>query len=393
MAKFLDENGVKKLWSRIQEYVYECCCSKGGGDVGYECKGGSETLWQGSVEADEFGRFPYTKQINADKLLVTFDNAVYECEKIVLPQINGYGGFDNGEPNFSKYPFAIVSGIIDDNAINELYVKDSGIHTLKIEADNTIITTTECFQKAVKSVGDSGYKCTTSFEEAFSESGATEVQKTSDTPSTTTLAYTGFIDADEITVVFNGEEYVCPKLNKADAILYGSTDMSFTDFPFMLGFSDTQGNILATKDPMSFSISVFAPVMTATVTPCFETAVKTVMGSGSGVKVVNVTGNPSSGLVLDTSCDEMEAIVKNGGYLVGQYNGKFFTLDEVPSEWKKESSAKSSAKASAPTLKIAVPDLIFSRVDIDSEGVIKRKCKISTKDCGVTYSEEQYPIK
>lgn len=33
MAKFLDENGVKKLWSRIQEYVYECCCSKGGGKV------------------------------------------------------------------------------------------------------------------------------------------------------------------------------------------------------------------------------------------------------------------------------------------------------------------------------------------------------------------------
>ena len=34
MAKFLDENGVKKLWSRIQEYVYECCCSKGGGGSG-----------------------------------------------------------------------------------------------------------------------------------------------------------------------------------------------------------------------------------------------------------------------------------------------------------------------------------------------------------------------
>ena len=34
MAKFLDENGVEKLWSRIQEYVYECGCNGCDGSSG-----------------------------------------------------------------------------------------------------------------------------------------------------------------------------------------------------------------------------------------------------------------------------------------------------------------------------------------------------------------------
>lgn len=35
MAKFLDENGVKKLWSRIQEYIYECGCNNCSGGGGF----------------------------------------------------------------------------------------------------------------------------------------------------------------------------------------------------------------------------------------------------------------------------------------------------------------------------------------------------------------------
>lgn len=31
MARYLDENGVANLWSRIQQLIYQCCGSSGGG--------------------------------------------------------------------------------------------------------------------------------------------------------------------------------------------------------------------------------------------------------------------------------------------------------------------------------------------------------------------------
>lgn len=29
--EFLDRTGVATLWERMRQYVYECCCSRGGG--------------------------------------------------------------------------------------------------------------------------------------------------------------------------------------------------------------------------------------------------------------------------------------------------------------------------------------------------------------------------
>lgn len=31
MARYLDENGVARLWSRVQELIYECCKGSSGG--------------------------------------------------------------------------------------------------------------------------------------------------------------------------------------------------------------------------------------------------------------------------------------------------------------------------------------------------------------------------
>ena len=304
MAKFLDENGVKKLWSRIQEYVYECCCSKGGGDVGYECKDGYETFWKDSVQTTR-GSGDWSQRtvrdgtiIDAEKIRVIFQGTAYDLG-VRVTQSNThtyyeYGEFTSeGDPILTNLPIAILSyRVRTDNVLKAnssgmlradlreetvIYTRKSGIYNIEIQTPGTVVETTECFQKAVKSV--SGYDCTTSFEKAFSESGATEEPKT-DRPCTATLSYTGFIDADEIKVVFNGTEYTCPKTAMGNDAVYGSTDFSFTDYPFVLGFSESYDNTIFTKEPTDFDITVFAVGTTAKVTPCFETAVKTALCKG-----------------------------------------------------------------------------------------------------------------
>jgi len=363
---------------------------------GYEYREEIITLWEGSVttegeEEEAYAIFPYTEQIVADKLCVTFNGTTYVCEKIVNGEDIIYGGYVYGNRDFSKYPFIISSGTDSYGIFNEIDTKTAGTYTLKIEADNSTITTNKGFQKAVKSVGDSGYECTTSFEEVFSESGVTEEPKDPDKPITATLSYTGFIDADEIKVVFNGTEYTCPKKAIADYAVYGSYSSSFTDYPFAIGFSQSQGNLLQTKDPINFTIEVDVPVITATVTPCFETAVKTAIGSVNGVKVVHIRGDSTSGFTCDTSCDEMEAIVKNGGYLVAYSDGFFYNLDNVPSDWVNSISVTKAT----PTLKAGVAPIEFSRVYIDesssSPRVIKEKFVINSFNCKVTTSTEEYP--
>lgn len=360
---------------------------------GYEYKEEIVTLWEGSVtiEVEEGDTSPYyteisyIKQITADKLRVTFNGVVYECNKEDVDEGNLYGG--NGD--FSNYPFTIFSAIEPSGSVyNELATEAGGTHTLKIEADNSTITTNKSFQQAVKSVGDSGYECTTSFEEVFSESGTTEVQKDTSVPSKATLSYTEFINADEIKVVFNDTEYICPKIKTSTYAVYGAYDSSFTDYPFAIGFSKSYGNSLQTKDPINFTVEVYTPVTTATVTPCFETAVKTVMGGGNGVKVVHISGNPTSGFTCDTSCDEMSAIIRNGGYLVAYANSTFFNLDSAPQSLV---TGTSVAKAT-PTLRAVVDNnIVFSKVYITSEKVVKEIFTFNLSNCNISYSENAYP--
>lgn len=300
MAKFLDENGVKKLWSRIQEYVYECCCSKGGGDVGYECKDGYETFWKGNVTTRDSteGDWAYNQNldqvIDAEKIRVIFQGTAYDLERNIAQTsaytYYEYGEFTSeGEPILTNLPIAIQSRRIrTDNVLKAnsggmlraglrltdgttIFTRTSGSYNIEIQIPGTIVETTECFQKAVKSI--SGYDCTTSFEKAFSESGATTMGEDSDFAEYV-LKPTSSVDTDEIKVVFNGTEYTCSKQIEGDAAMYGATDTSFTDYPFMLGFSESEGNVVFTKEPMDFSVTVFAAETTVTVTPCFEKAVR-----------------------------------------------------------------------------------------------------------------------
>lgn len=103
------------------------------------------------AEGDEnVGTLSYTSQITADTLRVTFNDTVYDCPKQTAQGATLYGGWSNGMPDFSVFPFTIGSTAQD----NRILTSTAGTYTVKLEEDNSTVTTTKCFQKAVKSVVD-----------------------------------------------------------------------------------------------------------------------------------------------------------------------------------------------------------------------------------------------
>ena len=291
---------------------------------GYEYREEIVTLWEGSVTTEDdngyyYASIPYTKQITADKLRVTFDGVVYECNKKVDAEAGGnvYGANGNVDDgfDFSYYPFTIFSGIDPSGSVySELDTETEGTHTLKIEADNSTVTTTECFQKAVKSVGDSGYECTASWKWVFYEDGATEEDEGGN-PSTLLLGK--YVDASEIKVVFNGKEYACPRMAIPDGYVYGSSHIATADYPFGLEFHKDGISYLYTKEPMNFNIEVAIPVIISTVTPCFETAVKTVTG---GLTVINAYSKQDGDDIIftlgKTGKEILEILQSNGNIAI-----------------------------------------------------------------------------
>ena len=82
------------------------------------------------------GRFSYNKYINADTIKVTFDGVEYQCDLITMNGGNFYGGIDStsGGPNFSEYPFTIMSTSVVGNMIA---TQTSGTHIVKVEASQS----------------------------------------------------------------------------------------------------------------------------------------------------------------------------------------------------------------------------------------------------------------
>lgn len=127
-----------------------------GGDCGYECEEEIVTLTEESVttEASEdddsaYGNLSYSQYIDADTITVTFNGTEYECPRISADGDSVYGGFADGAPDFSEYPFAIGSY---SGYGNTLATQTAGTYTIKIEGTKETITTTPCFEKAVQKV-------------------------------------------------------------------------------------------------------------------------------------------------------------------------------------------------------------------------------------------------
>lgn len=135
----------------------------GGSSKGYECTETRTLLTDETctfeASADMFrARLSYSDFIDADKLFVIFDSVEYgPISKEVIHNGTYYGDVNiaDGTVNFDRFPFMIGSsrqGIGDANTIAYVYAETGGEHTIKIEAIETIATTTPCFEKAVQSV-------------------------------------------------------------------------------------------------------------------------------------------------------------------------------------------------------------------------------------------------
>lgn len=127
------------------------------GSAGYECKEEYTLLIDESVttvirEGRDYAAAPLasSSKVNAETVRVTFDDTEYIC---VGRQEFGmeYGALWSDETqsfDWSEYPFSIGSNDLG----NSISTQTAGTHQVKIEALEYSIETSECFEKAVKSV-------------------------------------------------------------------------------------------------------------------------------------------------------------------------------------------------------------------------------------------------
>lgn len=122
---FLDENGVQKLWSRIQEYVYECGC-KGcdGGSVEpmmvqlVATKDQNDVIERLTIDADP--QVLYDTFVSGKRILATIKpTTASETDQAVSEVVYAWRYASNGSV---KYQFGLV-GFEDATAGGNGYFK------------------------------------------------------------------------------------------------------------------------------------------------------------------------------------------------------------------------------------------------------------------------------
>lgn len=87
----------------------------------------------------------YSELITADTLKVTFNGVEYTCPQIMgSGGIAGYGGFTETGPDFTVFPFLIITGVAGGNMV---YTETAGTYSVSAGAENT--TYTDAFKKGV----------------------------------------------------------------------------------------------------------------------------------------------------------------------------------------------------------------------------------------------------
>lgn len=122
-------------------------------EPGYKCSEETATVFDGNLTTTysaEMGgnyvNFSTSEQLTADPITVTFDGTEYE-----LPKANGgYGEMGGSGMVFTTYP-CFVSRAYANNCL--LWTSTAGTYSVKIEQPGEVITTTECFEKAVRKFG------------------------------------------------------------------------------------------------------------------------------------------------------------------------------------------------------------------------------------------------
>lgn len=136
----------------------------------------SETV---TTVAGDFGNtatLTYASMITAPMLYVTFDGTDYACNAIsVGAGMLAYGGVAVSGPDFTEYPFAIMSA----NGTNTLYTETAGTHT--VEANTASIEVSQEFDNVVNSCVDTStmpmlcISGTTTMDEMFIAQGKNRI--------------------------------------------------------------------------------------------------------------------------------------------------------------------------------------------------------------------------
>lgn len=243
----------------IQEAL-ECCSGGGGGDSGYSCETILTTLVDEQVTTvveDGYTGGNLSTSINdVGTVYVTFNGVEYTCDY----EDNTYGAswaYDGSEwyMDFSTYPFGVES--------DYLYTENAGTYSLKIEKAEEVITTSECFEKIVRTLAgilDCNPQMNVIAEDIVAEYGDA---CTSDTGFSYDICNT----LDSIFVIENEQTTECKGGNgncyweSAD----GNINISFDEGYFCVDFNDS-------SEPHTFSLGVmdYFPV----VSDCFKRAVE-----------------------------------------------------------------------------------------------------------------------
>ena len=122
----------------------------------------SETVTTTQSPGGYDGQLNYSTAISADVLFVVFNGTEYECARTGNSGNYFYGGFSGGAPDFSEYPFFILS---QNGERNLLVTENAG--TYAISASTASLETSSNFDSAVALASGFGVVSgTTTFQEA-----------------------------------------------------------------------------------------------------------------------------------------------------------------------------------------------------------------------------------
>lgn len=276
-------------------------------DNGWSVTSTTQTVFNDSVTTILYPEYPddpawgeIQTLIIADSLVVTFNGTEYVCPATNEDGFIAYGGYSNGSPDFTNYPFCIEA--VSSDSITYVATPDAGTYTVKIEANIESVETTTEFGKA------RGYWTEiSSTEEIFSETVVTENDGDFNSG---VLSYSEEVPDGTLTVTFDGTDYTC---TCSDA-MFGSLDESFEDYPFMVFYSGKQqSNIIDTATEGTHTIAVSAgggetietsSDFSAAVNSCVETPTMPSM-------VINM--EDAGVLQTDKTWDEINAVFIGGG--------------------------------------------------------------------------------
>ncbi len=96
------------------------------------------TTTQAEGESLAVGNLAFARLVDADNIKVTFDGVEYECTAQISHEVETeylYGGISNeGEIDFSEYPFVIYFGLSFNGGVNnQLLTETPGAYSIKIE--------------------------------------------------------------------------------------------------------------------------------------------------------------------------------------------------------------------------------------------------------------------